>query len=70
MRIHQEASLGIGSILALQVVLSALAIALLTRMGPVIEHVLAENVFSSQAVQEMLAQFPSARIVPGSIKPH
>lgn len=55
MRIRHEASVGIGSILLLQVLLSALAIVLLTRMGPAIERILEDNVFSSQAVQEMLA---------------
>lgn len=55
MRLRQEASVGIGSILLLQVLLSALGIVLLTRMGPAIEHILQDNVFSSLAVEEMLA---------------
>lgn len=55
MRLRQEASVGIGAILLLQVLLSALGIVLLTRMGPAIEHILQDNVFSSLAVEEMLS---------------
>ncbi|MCA9578206.1 MAG: hypothetical protein R3B40_08585 [Polyangiales bacterium] len=55
MRLRQEASVGIGSILVLQVLLSALGIVLLNRMGPAIEHILEDNVFSSLAVEEMLS---------------
>ena len=55
MRLHREASIGIGAILALQILLSMLGIALLTRMGPAVEQILKENVFSGEAVEDMLA---------------
>ncbi len=55
MRLRREVSLGIGSILALQILLSMLAIALLTRMGPAIERILQENVYSEEAVEEMVS---------------
>ncbi len=55
MRLRGEASLGIGTVLAVQIVFSVLAIALLSRMGPAIERILEENVYSGEAVEEMLA---------------
>lgn len=55
MRLRREASLGIAAILGLQLLLSALAISLLTRIGPAIERILEENIYSSEAVEEMLA---------------
>ncbi len=55
MRLRREVSLSIGAILALQILLSMLAIALLTRMGPAIEQILRENVYSEEAVEEMVA---------------
>lgn len=55
MKLRREASLGIGAILTLQILLSMLAIALLTRMGPAIERILEENVYSGEAVEEMMA---------------
>ncbi len=55
MRLRTEVTLGIGGILVVQVLLAFLAIALLARMGPAIEHILEENVYSEEAVEEMLA---------------
>lgn len=55
MRLRREVSLSIGAILALQILLSMLAIALLTRMGPAIERILQENVYSEEAVEEMIS---------------
>lgn len=60
MRLRREASLGMGAILGLQILLSMMAIALLTRMGPAIERILEENVYSGEAVEEMLAALASA----------
>lgn len=67
MRLRREASLGIGAILGLQLLLCMLAIALLSRMGPAIERILEENVYSEAAVEEMLAMLatsPSGASVP------
>lgn len=55
MKLRREASLGIGAILTLQILLSMFTIALLTRMGPAIEQILQENVYSSEAVEDMMA---------------
>lgn len=56
MQLEREAGLGIASILAIQLLLSLLAITLLSRMGPAIEHILEENVYSGEAVEEMIAE--------------
>lgn len=69
MRLRREVSLGIGAILALQVLLSMLVIGLLTRMGPAIERILHENVRSEEAVEEMatlLASNPQSGPTPQS----
>lgn len=55
MRLRREVGLGLGAVLTLQILLSALAISLLMRMGPAIEHILEENVYSGEAVEDMLA---------------
>ena len=55
MRLRQETGLGIGAILAIHLLVSMLAIALLSRMGPAIERILQENVYSEEAVEAMLA---------------
>lgn len=54
MKFKQEAAVGLGSVLIVQVALSALAIALFTRMGPAIGRIVEENVYSVAAVEEML----------------
>lgn len=56
MRLRKEASLGISTMLTLQILLSILAITLLERMGPAIEKIIQENVYSAEAVEVMLAQ--------------
>lgn len=66
MKLRREASLGIGAILTLQILLSMLAIALLTRMGPAIERILEENVYSGEAVEEMMALLAS-QTEPGPV---
>jgi hypothetical protein len=55
MRLRREVGLGLGAVLTLQILLSALAISLLMRMGPAIERILEENVYSGEAVEDMLA---------------
>ncbi|MCA9540272.1 MAG: hypothetical protein KC620_15345 [Myxococcales bacterium] len=55
MRLRREVKLGIGAVLGLQLLLSAMTIALLARMGPAIERILQENVYSVEAADEMLA---------------
>ncbi|RMG13037.1 MAG: HAMP domain-containing protein [Deltaproteobacteria bacterium] len=59
MRLRREAGLGVGSILALQIALSVLAITLLQRMGPAIERIIEENVETTEAVEAMLAALAS-----------
>src|SRR5688572_804186 len=54
MRLADEIKLGVVGLLALQVVTSASAIALLTRMSPAIERIISENVASILAGAEML----------------
>jgi HAMP domain-containing protein len=60
MRLRREVGLGLGAILALQLLVSSLAIALLDRMGPAIERILKENVYSGEAVEEMLAELAAS----------
>lgn len=60
MRLRTEASLGLGALLSVQILLVMLTIALLTRMGPAIERILEENVYSSEAVEDMLASLASS----------
>lgn len=47
---------GIGAMVALQVGVALLAVVLLTRMGPAIGKILEENVYSGEAVEQMLAE--------------
>lgn len=56
MKLRREASLGLGALLGLQLALAGFAVALLTRMSPAIEHILEENVYSGEAVEQMLAE--------------
>ena len=56
MDLRREIGFGGGSILVVQLLLSLLAIALLLRMGPAIERIRQENVFSAEAVETMLAR--------------
>ncbi len=55
MRLRLELSLGVGALLAIQVVTSFAAIALLSRMAPAIARVRGENLVSIEAGERMLA---------------
>ncbi len=55
MRIQRELTLGIVAIVTVQLVVSSMTIGLLARMGPAIERILEENVYSAEAVEDMLA---------------
>lgn len=50
-----ETSLGVGMLLALQLITSFGAIGLLSRISPATDQILQENVYSLEAVEEMLA---------------
>lgn len=55
MRPSSEARFGVGILLALQLATSAAGVVLLGRMSPAVDRILRENVYSTQAVEEMLA---------------
>ncbi len=55
MDVRRESRLGISVLLIVQVLLCMLSISVLTRMGPAIERILEENVYSAEAVEEMIA---------------
>ncbi|MCB9741783.1 MAG: hypothetical protein H6740_04160 [Alphaproteobacteria bacterium] len=55
MRPFGEARLGIAAILAIQLLTSVAGVTLLGRMSPAVEQILMENVYSTEAVEEMLA---------------
>lgn len=55
MKLRTEIRLGVGLLLAVQGLTSLGAIGVLNRMGPSVERILAENVASTAAAQEMLA---------------
>ena len=65
MRLQREAGVGVAAILAIQLSLSLLTIGLLARMGPAIERILEENVFTGEAVEEMLASLARAEACVG-----
>jgi hypothetical protein len=54
MNLTTEARLGVGLLIALQVLLCFVSIGLLARMGPAVDEVLRENDDSTVAVEEML----------------
>lgn len=56
MRPSAEARLGVGALLGLQLLTSVSGVALLGRTGPVIERIMDENVASTEAVEDMLAE--------------
>jgi hypothetical protein len=67
MRLQREASLGMGMLIGLQLVLAICAIVLLDRMTPAIGRILDENVASKAAVEEMLAVLAeTTESAPGS----
>ena len=56
MKLRREAALGFAALLVVQVSSSGLAIALLARMGPAVGQILQENVYSIEAVEDMLTE--------------
>jgi hypothetical protein len=64
MEARREFLLGIIVLVGFQVLTSFGAIALLTRMSPAIERILAENVFTIEAAEEILAVVASEEISP------
>jgi len=55
MRVTQETRVGLWALLGLQLVTAMTAILLLSRMGPAIERIIDDNVYSTEAVEDMLA---------------
>jgi methyl-accepting chemotaxis protein len=51
---ERDLTLGVGILLAIQLITSLVAIALLGRVSPAIERIIEENLFTVQAVEEML----------------
>ncbi len=62
MRVRAELGLAIGALLAVQVLTSFGAIALLSRMSPAIAQIVEENLYSIDAVEEMLAALALAQV--------
>ena len=54
MSFTQETRVGLWALLGLQLVTSMTAILLLGRMGPAIERIIVDNVYSTEAVEDML----------------
>ncbi|MCR9159207.1 MAG: hypothetical protein ACE37F_09190 [Nannocystaceae bacterium] len=57
MDIRRETRLGLSVLLIVQVLLCMLSIALLMRMGPAVQRILEDNVYSVEAVEDMAAIF-------------
>lgn len=55
MRLRFELSLGLGALLALQLLTAFAAIGLLSRVSPAVAQIIDDNVYSIEAVEEMLA---------------
>lgn len=55
MRLRVELSLGLGALLALQLLTAFAAIGLLSRVSPAVAQIIEDNVYSIEAVEEMLA---------------
>ncbi len=55
MDVRRETRLGLSVLLVVEILLCMLSISLLTRMGPAIERILEENVYSVEAVEEMIS---------------
>ena len=60
MELRRELLLTIGTLVLLNLLLAFGAIGLFVRMGPAIERILQENVWSIMAAEEMLAEFAEA----------
>ena len=56
MRIREEIRLGVGALLAIQILALIAAVALLARMTPAIEQILVENEKSIAAIERMLSE--------------
>ena len=55
MRLQRDFLLSVGILVAFNILLAFGAIGLFTRMSPAIERILQENVYSTDAAEEMLA---------------
>ena len=55
MKLRREASLGSSVLIALQIAIAGCAIVLLNRMTPAIGRIVDDNVYSEEAVEDMLA---------------
>ncbi|HBP22235.1 MAG TPA: hypothetical protein DEA08_31190 [Planctomycetes bacterium] len=64
MRVAVEIRVAVGALLTLQVLTSFGAIGLLERMGPAIARILAENLYSLEATEELLAALGEAKVAP------
>lgn len=64
MRVRVELRVAVGALLALQVLTAFGSIALLQRMSPAIARILAENLYSIEACEEMLAAFAQSELDP------
>ena len=64
MELRRDLLIGIGALVAFNIIISFGAIGLLSRMSPAIERILQENVYSIEAAEEMLALVASAGDAP------
>lgn len=64
MELRRDLLIGIGALVAFNILISFGAIGLLSRMSPAIERILQENVYSIEAAEEMLALVARARDEP------
>lgn len=64
MELRRELLLTIGPLVSLNLALAFGAIDILVRMGPAIERILEENVFSIIAGEELLAEFAASQGIP------
>ncbi len=70
MELRRELLLTIGALVLLNLVLAFGAIGLFVRMGPVIAHILEENVYSIVAAEEVLAELANAPVGPVDSEAH
>ncbi|MGB8328874.1 MAG: hypothetical protein WCE62_02010 [Polyangiales bacterium] len=64
MELRRELLLTVGALVSLNLLLAFGSIGLLARMGPAIERILHENVYSIVAAEEMLAEFAESGGAP------
>jgi hypothetical protein len=60
MELRRDLLLGVGSLFLLNLLVALVTIALFTRMGPVIDQIMRENVHSTEAGERMLAALATA----------